>query len=605
MATKTFLINSVPGSTSAQVRVTLTDDTTDSVIVKLEVISELTGNIGDLVGFFADFTGFTVNDSMTIEQILSSPGTITGTSESTPAVRILFLDDSGSSNDNTTDVDNNVNLNGFLGKPSYNLAVQIGVGGLSGPGGVVDDYQEVSFKLTGAGLDVSDFDTVGVRLQSVGKEGARTGSSKLEGPAIETAPLPFSISGTKYLDANGDGLTAGDAGLGGVTIYIDSDDVAGFSASDIITTTADDGTWSFTNLGSSAIGKSVFEVLPSGYTQTLGQAGYTLTGTDQTGLNFANFKKFDISGTKFLDANGDGLTTGDVGLGGFTIFVDKNGDGIDNDGTSTVTDANGNWSLAGLGIDALGKKVYEVNQSGYVQTLGMEGLTLASTSQNQTGLNFANFKPSGPGVGTIGYWTNKNGLAAWDRLTPNNLVDDPVTAATTKLQGLLIGDFNRNGMTDSDEQTIFYTVTEARAILNTSPAAEGQDARYILTKQLIASWLNVVNGNTYDTPFASIKQDIANGVEWIQNATPDENSDGIGDGSLTIAGSTKLPSSNPRWSTTLGSVGNGNSYGSQIKNVLDYYNNTGAGFAFDRDTNTIGGNLTELASLQAYRSYFG
>jgi len=74
--------------------------------------------------------------------------------------------------------------------------------------------------------------------------------------------------------------------------------------------------------------------------------------------------------------------------------------------------------------------------------------------------------------------------------------------------------------------------------------------------------------NTYDTLLAgSIKQDIANGVQWIQNATPDENSDLIGDGSLTIAGSTKLPSRDPRWSTTLNTLGSGSSYGSQIKNV--------------------------------------
>ncbi len=522
-------------------------------------------------------------------------------------------------------------------------------------------------------------------------------------------PIPtFAISGTKYLDANGDGLTVGDAGLDGVTVYIETDGVAGLTGSEVSTTTTNGGQWSFANLGPSLIGKSVFEVLPSGYTQTLGQAGYALTGTDQadlnfanfknfaisgtkyldangdglttgdaglggftifidingnsvnddnasvvtdavngswsiaglgidalgkkvyevnqdgyvqtlgvggltlastsqnqTGLDFANFKKFDISGTKYLDANGDGQTAGDVGLGGFTIFVDKNGNGLNDDNTSAVTDANGNWSIAGLGIDALGKKVYEVNQSNYVQTLGVGGLTLAGTSQNQTGLNFANFKPSGPGTGTIGYWTNKNGLAAWDSLTPKNLVDDPVTVDPTKVQGILIGDFNRNGVTDNGEKTIFYSVTEARTILNTSTATEGQDARYILDKQLVATWLNVLADNTYDTLFASIKQDIANGVQWIQKATPDENGDGIGDGSLTLAGSTKLPSSDPRWSTTLGVGGNGNSYGSQIKNVLDYYNNTGAGFALDRDTGTIAGSLTTLTSLQSYRPYFG
>ncbi|MCP6726387.1 hypothetical protein NL526_30480, partial [Klebsiella pneumoniae] len=67
---------------------------------------------------------------------------------------------------------------------------------------------------------------------------------------------------------------------------------------------------------------------PDGYVQTLGSAGYQIVGTsghDQTGLDFANFEKFDISGTKYTDANGDGQTTGDAGLDGVTIFIDANG----------------------------------------------------------------------------------------------------------------------------------------------------------------------------------------------------------------------------------------------------------------------------------------
>ena len=88
------------------------------------------------------------------------------------------------------------------------------------------------------------------------------------------------------------------------------------------------------------------EITPDGYVQTLGQltgTSYTVTGTsgaDQTGLDFANFEKFDLSGTKYTDANGDGLTDGDLGLGGVTIFIDVNDNGDDDDGYSVVT-ANG------------------------------------------------------------------------------------------------------------------------------------------------------------------------------------------------------------------------------------------------------------------------
>src|SRR5262249_16844736 len=93
-------------------------------------------------------------------------------------------------------------------------------------------------------------------------------------------------------------------------------------------TTAADGTWSFTDLDASYAGKTIYEVLPNGYVQTLGNAGYAITGTsgeDQTNLNFANFELFDVSGKKFTDENGDGQTTGDVGLAGVRIFIDLNG----------------------------------------------------------------------------------------------------------------------------------------------------------------------------------------------------------------------------------------------------------------------------------------
>src|SRR5256885_8324196 len=113
-------------------------------------------------------------------------------------------------------------------------------------------------------------------------------------------------------------LFRSDLGLGGVTIFIDKDSSGGLSAGDATTVTATNGTWSFTGLDASYAGLKVYEVLPSGDVQTLGNAGYTITGTsgtDQTGLDFANFEKFDISGTKYTDTNGDGLTAGDLGLG--------------------------------------------------------------------------------------------------------------------------------------------------------------------------------------------------------------------------------------------------------------------------------------------------
>jgi len=232
-----------------------------------------------------------------------------------------------------------------------------------------------------------------------------TGSTNISGHFGVTEQMnfgnfeTFSISGTKYTDDNGDGATSGDVGLGGVTIFIDVNKNGTYDAgTDDSTVTASDGTWSFTGLDASYAGLKVYEVLPNGYVQTLGSAGYTITGTsgtDQTGLDFGNFEKFDISGTKYTDDNGDGDTTGDVGLGGVTIFIDVNKNGTYDAGTddSTVTASDGSWSFTDLDASYAGLKVYEVLPSGYVETLGDTGYTITGTSgADQTGLDFANFE---------------------------------------------------------------------------------------------------------------------------------------------------------------------------------------------------------------------
>jgi hypothetical protein len=244
----------------------------------------------------------------------------------------------------------------------------------------MNDVAGVSF--TVANLTFADLDgmTFGIRAQNTGPNGGD--SVKLIGH-FDTS---FDISGTKYLDANGDGQTDGDDGLGNVTIFVDLND-DGENNDGISTTTAADGSWSFTDLGANVVGHKVLEVLPSGYVQTLGNDGYTING-DATGLDFANFNLVDLSGTKYLDANGDGQTDGDDGLGNVTIFVDLNDDGENNDGISATTAADGSWSFTGLGANVLGHKVLEVLPSGYVQTLGNDGYTI---NGDATGLDFANF----------------------------------------------------------------------------------------------------------------------------------------------------------------------------------------------------------------------
>src|SRR3569832_123469 len=166
-----------------------------------------------------------------------------------------------------------------------------------------------------------------------------SGTGTFEEWSALTQPAAFSISGTKYTDVTGNGITADDTGLGGVTIFIDKDNSGTLNAGDLSTTTAADGTWSFTGLDSTYNGMKVYEVLPNGYVETVGTAGYTINGTsgqDQPGMNFANFKKFDISGTKYTDVTGIGITADDTGLGGVTIFNEKDNSGTLNANEQTT-----------------------------------------------------------------------------------------------------------------------------------------------------------------------------------------------------------------------------------------------------------------------------
>src|SRR5205823_1507627 len=139
----------------------------------------------------------------------------------------------------------------------------------------------------------------------------------------------FSVSGTKFLDANGDGSGSGDSGLSGVTIFVDMNGNGSYEIGRASCRDTGNGTDTIGNLTHNALGKHVLEVLPGGGDQESGTTVYTLPATTAavTGNDFTNFALFSVSGTKFLDANGDGSGSGDSGLSGVTIFVDMNGNG--------------------------------------------------------------------------------------------------------------------------------------------------------------------------------------------------------------------------------------------------------------------------------------
>ncbi|MBI5215324.1 MAG: hypothetical protein HY960_06185, partial [Ignavibacteriae bacterium] len=114
----------------------------------------------------------------------------------------------------------------------------------------------------------------------------------------------ISISGMKFEDEDGDGVQdALESGLPGWTVTLEKNGSPFTSG-----TTGADGSYSFNDLGPGVY--HVSEETQSGWTQTYGNAGYTVTATsgDNSGdNNFGNFKNISISGMKFEDEDGDGV----------------------------------------------------------------------------------------------------------------------------------------------------------------------------------------------------------------------------------------------------------------------------------------------------------
>ncbi len=198
------------------------------------------------------------------------------------------------------------------------------------------------------------------------------------------------------------------------------------------------------------------------------------------------------------------------------------------------------------------------------------------------------FGAAGPGVRTPGFWTNDKWRDLWDGdsgvpsqagqpgfpgrdiLFAAPTPVDPVTGRATT--GLLIGDFNRDGRTNNGEHTIFYTVGEALSVMTGS---SGHDARFILDRALVATWLNHLAGNPLEaaSPTAFDARDaVSHAIAWLQRETPDENHDGRGDGNLWLNPSHwRVASSSTDWNNTVGGIPAGN----RIKDWLDGYNNFG------------------------------
>jgi uncharacterized repeat protein (TIGR01451 family) len=290
-------------------------------------------------------------------------------------------------------------------------------------------------------------------------------------------------------------------------------------------------------------------------------------------------------------------------------------------GTGVVLDTN--HSTPTLADDAVlagddGDGILEVNETwtytydhvvtqNELDTRGIDGDgsldNVASVTTDQTGPDSDDAHipvELGPGVRTPGFWSQDTGQNKWTKFWDGIIGNEPKQAGTNgfpggeitysvdanhngvidpsetlgtntldnNLKGLLVGDFNLNGIEDGGEHVLFISTSDALSILNASQKLQG-DMRFVLGRDVVATWLNYLEGNGIGTAadLNSPRHYIDDSAQWLNFTTN-------GDDTLTVAelSTGKIAASSPIWQSPAFGL---DLSGSQLHTGLDEYNNHG------------------------------
>jgi hypothetical protein len=300
---------------------------------------------------------------------------------------------------------------------------------------------------------------------------------------------------------------------------------------------------------------------------------------------------------------------------------DSNGDGVLDSGAFAVLSPNETFTI----YYELGSELGQHENTATVT--GAIGTTEVSDSDD------ANYYvlPSEDcvGVGTPGFW-GRNGFDFWDGVAGNErhtgdpnvdgdsdpgwadgellyAVDsnnDGVAGGAGDQVGLLVGDFNHNGLND-EGNAIFISLDTARTLINASQKVQ-QDGKYMLGRDVVATWLNyLANGGsegdtscidrpgTSDDAF-SPQHYLSDAINWLQTyagVNGNGNASDLGDNHRTESFdvfsllATAVKTNSSYWQTAVTNVADHSA--SNMHGALDAYNNTGVingvEFCCDRD----------------------
>jgi hypothetical protein len=265
----------------------------------------------------------------------------------------------------------------------------------------------------------------------------------LSGADVTTPPVgnfrSFSISGATYSDLNGNGvLDTGEPGFAGLQVRATGTDAAGLPQT-AVTTTDTSGLYSFPSLRVGTY--TVTVTTSSNQVQTTANADPVTGGQlDTFTQDFGIFLRGSITGFNYQDDNANGVRdAGEVGLGGYTMYIDQNNSGaLDPGELSAVTSTTGAYTFTNLGppqiLGAPNPRTFngayvirQIQRVDFEATVPAEGesipVTVAS-GQAVANVNFGN-RPTGGGPGPGGAPTL---IAATDAGVPGTVtVRNPVT----------------------------------------------------------------------------------------------------------------------------------------------------------------------------------
>ncbi len=222
------------------------------------------------------------------------------------------------------------------------------------------------------------------------------------------APIPGTITGTKFNDLDGDGVRdAGEPGIAGVSIFLDANTNNAFDAGETSVVTDVSGNYTFSGLlagmftvreGATVGWNQTFPGSGAGFEQTVGVgAGANISGIDFGNQLIVNAVTGTISGMKFNDLNANGAwDAGEPGIAGINVYLDSDNDMIWDAGEAVVTtDASGNYRFVGLAAGTY--SVREQGQAGWTQTFPTVGANFRHSinlamGANVSGINFANYR---------------------------------------------------------------------------------------------------------------------------------------------------------------------------------------------------------------------